>query len=439
MRASALIAVAAVVSLSVAGCTAPPPVPTETPHPGPPARTHWELRHRLLDTAGLRVVGQQLDAGGESTTVRLTDPATAVSEDCYVALSVPGEGGPENRVGEQTSTTYDGHPAVRSGAGAEADYLMWRLEDDSWVEVSCGRFDSWTSIERVAAAVDLEPTPIMIPFDVELPDGYGVAAISNDLDQPSGRVHLGRLGRQPWSPEAELDVAYGAPELSTDPPGEHHAVVPGPGRRHLDQPSGLGAGAGTVALHRRHRQRHRSLPEPPGRAAGDAGDRGVAVPRRRPRRGDHLVGGRRRFRLTSSVDGRDPSDEQLPDLTARTVIVTGATSGVGRATAAALVGAGARVVLAVRNQAKGDVVAADLGGITEARVEVRTLDLADLSSVRRFAADWNDPIDVLINNAGVMATKRSETADGFERQPGTNHLGHFLLPRCCCRRSPIGS
>jgi hypothetical protein len=58
------------------------------------------------------------------------------------------------------------------------------------------------------------------PFDVELPDGYGVAAISNDLDQPSGRVHLGRLGRQPWSPEAELDVAYGAPELSTDPPGD---------------------------------------------------------------------------------------------------------------------------------------------------------------------------------------------------------------------------
>ncbi|HEY5979866.1 MAG TPA: hypothetical protein VIT41_09540 [Microlunatus sp.] len=220
MRASALIAVAAVVSLSVAGCTAPPPVPTETPHPGPPARTHWELRHRVVDTEGMRVVGQQLDASGEGTTVRLTDAATAVSEDCYVALSVPGEGGPENRVGEQTSTTYDGHPAVRSGAGAEADYLMWRLEDDSWVEVSCGRFDSWTSIERVAAAVDLEPTPIMIPFDVELPDGYGVAAISNDLDRPSGRVHLGRVGRQPWSPAAELDVAYGATELSADPPGE---------------------------------------------------------------------------------------------------------------------------------------------------------------------------------------------------------------------------
>ena len=77
-----------------------------------------------------------------------------------------------------------------------------------------------------------------------------------------------------------------------------------------------------------------------------------------------------------------------PDLTGRTVIVTGATSGVGRATADALVGAGARVVLAVRNQAKGDAVATELrAGRTGAAVEVRVLDLADLSSVRAFAAE----------------------------------------------------
>ncbi len=59
----------------------------------------------------------------------------------------------------------------------------------------------------------------MIPFDVELPEGYGVAGIVVDLERPSGRVYIGRLGRQPWSPEAELDLAYGAPELSSDPPG----------------------------------------------------------------------------------------------------------------------------------------------------------------------------------------------------------------------------
>jgi len=69
----------------------------------------------------------------------------------------------------------------------------------------------------VAAAVDLAPTPIMIPFDVELPDGYAVAAISNDLDQPGGRVYAGRLGRQPWSPDAELAIICGAPEVSSDP------------------------------------------------------------------------------------------------------------------------------------------------------------------------------------------------------------------------------
>ena len=119
---------------------------------------------------------------------------------------------------------------------------------------------------------------------------------------------------------------------------------------------------------------------------------------------------------------------QLPDLTGRTVIVTGATSGVGRATAEALAGAGARVVLAVRNEALGTTVAADIRRDRPAsRVEVQNLDLADLTSVRELAARWTDPIDILVNNAGVMATKKSETADGFELQLGTNHLGHFLL------------
>lgn len=223
MKAPALIAATAtVVSLAVAGCTATSPPPPETPPTGPPARTHWELRHRLLDTKGLRVVAQQLDAGGESSTVRLTDAATNVSEDCFVTVSASGEGGPDQKVGQQISTTYEGHPAVRgrTSGGAESDYLMWQLDDDSWVEVSCDGSDPGTSIERVAAAVDLEPAPIMIPFDVELPEGYGVAGIVVDLDRPGGRVHVGRLGRQPWSPEPELDLAAGVPELSTDPPGE---------------------------------------------------------------------------------------------------------------------------------------------------------------------------------------------------------------------------
>ena len=119
---------------------------------------------------------------------------------------------------------------------------------------------------------------------------------------------------------------------------------------------------------------------------------------------------------------------ELPDLTGRTVIVTGATSGVGRATAAAVAGAGARLVMAVRDVEKATAVAGDLLATTPgAAVEVRKLDLADLGTVREFALAWTDPVDIMINNAGVMSTRRSETADGFELQLGTNHLGHFLL------------
>ena len=113
----------------------------------------------------------------------------------------------------------------------------------------------------------------------------------------------------------------------------------------------------------------------------------------------------------------------LPDMTGRNVIVTGANSGIGRAAASALAAAGARVVLAVRNTDKGQAAAASMPGQTE----VRQLDLASLASVREFAAAWDGELDLLINNAGVMAPPLSRTAEGFELQFGTNHLGHFAL------------
>jgi len=117
------------------------------------------------------------------------------------------------------------------------------------------------------------------------------------------------------------------------------------------------------------------------------------------------------------------STAAIPDQTGRTVVVTGANSGLGLATSRALAAAGARVVLAVRDTARGDAAAAGIPGSTE----VRRLDLADLASVRAFAAAWDGPIHVLINNAGVMNLPEGRTADGFERQFGTNHLGHFAL------------
>jgi NAD(P)-dependent dehydrogenase (short-subunit alcohol dehydrogenase family) len=110
-------------------------------------------------------------------------------------------------------------------------------------------------------------------------------------------------------------------------------------------------------------------------------------------------------------------------MTGRNVIITGANSGIGRAAARALAGAGAHVILAVRSTDKGEAAAAAISGETE----VRRLDLASLASVREFAAGWEGDIDLLINNAGVMVPPLSRTTEGFELQFGTNHLGHFAL------------
>jgi NAD(P)-dependent dehydrogenase (short-subunit alcohol dehydrogenase family) len=113
----------------------------------------------------------------------------------------------------------------------------------------------------------------------------------------------------------------------------------------------------------------------------------------------------------------------IPDQTGRTAVVTGANSGLGLATVEALARAGAHVVLAVRDPRRGEAAAAAVPG----SVEVRRLDLADLSSVREFAAGWRGDLDLLINNAGIMNVPEARTKDGFEAQFGTNHLGHFAL------------
>ena len=118
------------------------------------------------------------------------------------------------------------------------------------------------------------------------------------------------------------------------------------------------------------------------------------------------------------------SPTDMPDLTGTTAIVTGANAGIGLITAGELAAKGASVVMACRNVAAGKSAAAGLKG--DLRVE--ELDLASLQSVRAFADRWRGPLDLLINNAGVMnpPTYR-ETADGHELMFGTNHLGHFAL------------
>lgn len=123
--------------------------------------------------------------------------------------------------------------------------------------------------------------------------------------------------------------------------------------------------------------------------------------------------------------------EDIPDSTGHRFVITGANSGLGLETARELARHRATVVLACRNTDKGDAARDILLSLDpDADVEVRRLDLADLSSVRRFAEsliETTDGVDALVNNAGVMAIPRRETADGFEMQMGTNHLGHFAL------------
>jgi len=123
--------------------------------------------------------------------------------------------------------------------------------------------------------------------------------------------------------------------------------------------------------------------------------------------------------------------DQIKDQTGRTFVVTGANSGLGFEAARELAGHGGRVIVAARNEAKGvDAVARIKAAHAGVAVEYRALDLADLESVRAFAASIASagiPVDVLINNAGVMFPPRRLTPQGFESQFATNHLGHFAL------------
>ncbi|ANY25894.1 SDR family NAD(P)-dependent oxidoreductase [Gordonia terrae] len=134
------------------------------------------------------------------------------------------------------------------------------------------------------------------------------------------------------------------------------------------------------------------------------------------------------------------SSKSLSDLAGRRVVVTGATNGIGMATAAALARAGVRVVLAVRDTELGARRAREFGG----ECEVLRLDLADLASVRAFVAELDGPVDVLVNNVGMFPHQRRTTPDGFELGIGTNFLGPFaltnlLLPRIRRQVVSVGS
>jgi NAD(P)-dependent dehydrogenase (short-subunit alcohol dehydrogenase family) len=127
------------------------------------------------------------------------------------------------------------------------------------------------------------------------------------------------------------------------------------------------------------------------------------------------------------VAGRTPFDEAVPDLSGQLAVITGANSGLGFRLATRLARAGAEIIMAVRNKAKGEsAIDAVRNGVSEAKVSLRTLDLASLDSIAALGEGLvaeGRPIDILINNAGVMTPpRRVTTTDGFELQFGSNYL-----------------
>jgi hypothetical protein len=212
------VASALVVIFLAGACTPPAAPPADAAPSGPPMRTTWQLRHRVVESAELRIDGQGIGQYDESTTVSLGAQGDPSAKSCSVSVSVPGQGGPDDMVGEKVATELGGRPAVRNGAGAEGAYLMWQLTDGSWVMATCDDPDDHASVSRVAAAVRLTPSSIHIPFAVDkLPAGYEVSSIGTGRDPASAHVYVGTVQPAFGLPGSDIEIAY-APRQETGQP-----------------------------------------------------------------------------------------------------------------------------------------------------------------------------------------------------------------------------
>ncbi|WP_375425636.1 hypothetical protein [uncultured Friedmanniella sp.] len=209
-RRSSLAVVAALALLT--GCGGPADLMVDRPLDQPDVRTTWALRHRVVESDGLRITHRSISAFEESTGVSL---GPGQDDSCYVSVSAPGQGGPDNKVGEKVATRFKGRPAVRDGAGAEGPYLMWRLGGDSWVEVSCLEPGP---IDTVAAAVRLTHSSVTLPFGLDsLPEGYQLAQIEQDLGRGTTDLYVGRV--ELGLPDSDLQISLLGPEVLRAPAG----------------------------------------------------------------------------------------------------------------------------------------------------------------------------------------------------------------------------
>lgn len=195
MRSVARCLGPAVAVVLLAGCGIPLDAGDRSEQaPAGPTREHWRLSLRVPQSPGVRVVGQRVDAFSESLTVSFDRDAGGADVECSVTVSTPGWGGPENKVGEKVPTTVQGRPAVRNGAGAEGDYLIWQRADGAWMESICRDDGQVAFQDRLAEIVTDDESEILLPFDVTtLPPGTGVSGIEQDLRSGETKVYLDGL------------------------------------------------------------------------------------------------------------------------------------------------------------------------------------------------------------------------------------------------------
>lgn len=205
MRVTRLVPALLLVALLGCGRSdATPPDPDDPPQVQP--RSSWVLSHTVRESDGLRVDGGSMSHFDESTSLSLGQDADGLDVTCYVRVSVAGQGGPENMVGEKVPVTVNGRPGVRNGAGAEGPYLMWQHDGRVWTEVSCS---DDRPLEPIAEAVVHRPSALRLPFGLSsLPDGYGLSAVTTQGETGDPSVYLGRFRPAFGLPDSDVAITY---------------------------------------------------------------------------------------------------------------------------------------------------------------------------------------------------------------------------------------